>query len=238
MFNPMTISEIALIVAIAVTTASCGEATSVAEGDHEAGAAAAQYERGPHRGRMLRDGDLAIEMTIFEDGVPPEFHVYAYRADKPISPSEVKLSVQVTRLGDDVTTFQFAPVDDYLRATAVVHEPHSFDVKVSATHAGKASEWTYASYEGRTTIDQAQADAAGVKVEPAGPAQIADLVALAGRVEIQPQGKAEVRAWYPGRIMTMTKVIGERVRKGETVATVTSSEAFRPMQFLLRFLAS
>lgn len=226
MFNRMTISKLTLIAGLVLATASCGEATSVAEGEHEAGAAA-QYERGPHRGRMLRDGDIAVEMTIFEDGVPPEFHIYAYKGDRPIPPTDLKLSVQLTRLGNDVTTFQFTPADDFLRATAVVHEPHSFDVKVTAALGGKTSEWTYASYEGRTTIEQAQADAAGVKVEPAGPAQIADLVALAGRVEIQPQGKAEVRAWYPGRIMTMTKVIGERVRKGETIATVTSSESLQ-----------
>ncbi len=221
-----TISKSVLALALVVLSASCGEKPTAAEGEHTE-AASAQYERGPHRGRMLRNGDFAIEMTIFEDGVPPEFHVYAYRNDKPLPPSEVKLSVQLTRLGEEVSTFQFTPADDYLRATSSVHEPHSFDVKVSASQGEDAGEWTYASYEGRTTIDQVQADAAGVKVEPAGPAQIADLVTLAGRVELQPQGKAEVRAWYPGRIMTMTKVIGERVRKGETVASVTSSESLQ-----------
>jgi cobalt-zinc-cadmium efflux system membrane fusion protein len=226
MFNRVIVGKLALMAAFAIVSASCGEAPQVPEAEH-AEAAAAQYERGPHRGRMLRNGDMAIEMTIFEDGVPPEFHVYAYKGDKPISPSEVKLSVQINRLGNDVTAFQFTPVEDYLRATAVVHEPHSFDVKVSATVAEKTGEWSYASYEGRTTIEQAQADAAGVKVEPAGSAQIADLVALAGRVEIQPQGRAEVRAWYPGRIITMTKVIGEKVRKGETVAAVTSSDSLQ-----------
>jgi cobalt-zinc-cadmium efflux system membrane fusion protein len=189
--------------------------------------ASGEFERGPHRGRMLRDGDLAIEMTIFEDGVPPEFHVYAYKADKPLPPSDIQLQVKLGRLGGEETTFNFAPVDDYLKGDGVVVEPHSFDVTVMATYAGKQHQWTYASYEGRTTIEQTQADEAGVKVEPAGPATIDDIVTLSGRVELQPQGKADVRAWYPGRIMSMTKVIGERVRKGETVATVTSSESLQ-----------
>ncbi|HTN41605.1 MAG TPA: HlyD family secretion protein, partial [Asticcacaulis sp.] len=57
------------------------------------GAAAEEFERGPHRGRMLRDGDFAIEMTIFEDGVEPEFHVYAYNKDKPVDPKNVQMSV-------------------------------------------------------------------------------------------------------------------------------------------------
>jgi cobalt-zinc-cadmium efflux system membrane fusion protein len=52
-------------------------------------------------------------------------------------------------------------------------------------------------------------------------------VSLAGRVELQPQGRAEISAWYPGRIVAMTKTIGERVRKGETLAQVTSSESLQ-----------
>lgn len=184
-------------------------------------------ERGPHRGRMLRDGDFAVEITIFEDGVPPEFHVYAYKGDKPVPPADVQLQVTLTRLGGETSLFSFTPAGDYLKGDGVVTEPHSFDVSVTATYDGRQHQWTYQSYEGRTTIEQAEADAAGVKVEPAGPARIDDIVLLPGRVELQPQGKAEVRAWYPGRIMAMTKVIGQQVRKGETVATVTSSESLQ-----------
>jgi len=176
---------------------------------------------------MLREGDFAIEMTIFEDGVEPEFHVYAYLKDKPLAPSSVQLQVQLTRLGNRVDRFSFTPREDYLLGGGVVHEPHSFDVKVDASYAGAAHTWTYASYEGRTTIEPAEADAAGVKVEPAGPAVIEESVTLSGRVELQPQGRAEVRAWYPGRVMTMTRSIGDRVKKGETLATVTSSESLQ-----------
>lgn len=220
-----TLAGLALVLAL-LGLPGCGE-PAPAEPAHGEESTVAEFERGPHRGRMLRDGDFAIEMTIFEGGVPPEFHVYAYQGDNPLAPADVLLQVTLTRLGGEKTNFRFLPVDDYLKGQGVVAEPHSFDVAVTAAHAGKQHQWTYASYEGRTTISQAQADAGGVKVEPAGPAKIDDIVTLAGRVELQPQGKAEVRAWYPGRIMTMTKVIGEQVRKGETVATVTSSESLQ-----------
>lgn len=213
--------------AAAFALAGCGEgAPRATEGEH-AEATSGEYERGPHRGRMLRDGDLAIEMTIFEDGVPPEFRVYAYQNDKPIAPSDVNLSVELTRLGPKVDSFTFTPREDYLVGSGVVKEPHSFAVKVTATRAGKTSSWSYESFEGRTTIEAAQAEAAGVAVEPAGPAAIDEFVVLTGRVELQPEGRAEVRAWYPGRIITMTRSIGERVTKGETLATVTSSESLQ-----------
>ncbi len=213
--------------AAALAASSCGEKTSVAEGSEAAATASGEYERGPHRGRMLRDGDLAIEMTIFEDGVDPEFHVYAYQNDKLIPPGEVALTVELTRLGNKIDRFTFTPREDYLLGSGVVTEPHSFDVKVYATRGGKASEWTYASYEGRTTFAKDAADEAGVKVEPAGPASIDQSISLTGRVELQPEGRAEVRAWYPGRVVTMTRSIGDRVQKGETLATVTSSESLQ-----------
>jgi cobalt-zinc-cadmium efflux system membrane fusion protein len=98
---------------------------------------------------------------------------------------------------------------------------------VRAVHSGATHEWSYQSYEGRTTIGAAQAEAAGVRVETAGPATIEETIALSGRVELQPQGRADVRAWYPGRIVAMTKAIGERVNRGETIARVTSSESLQ-----------
>jgi len=215
-----------MALALAGLLSACGEPAAPADA-HGEEAAAEEFERGPHRGRMLRDGDFAVEITIFEDGVEPQFRVFPYLKDKPIAPGEVTLSMQLGRLGGRTDTFAFAPSGDYLLGNGVVHEPHSFDVQVSAVHAGASHQWTYASYEGRTTFEREQADAAGVKVEAAGPAEIAETIAMSGRVELQPQGRAEVRAWYPGRIVTMTKSIGERVRKGETIATVTSAESLQ-----------
>jgi cobalt-zinc-cadmium efflux system membrane fusion protein len=204
--------------------AACGAGAGA---DSEDAAVSADYERGPHRGRMLRDGDFAIEMTIFEDGAPPEFHIYAYRDDQPVDPREVQLSVALTRLGGRVDQFQFAPEADYLKGNGVVTEPHSFDVAVRAVYGGATHDWAYESYEGRTTIGAAQAEAAGIRVEAAGPATLEETIALSGRVELQPQGRADITAWYPGRIVRMNRAIGERVRRGETLASVTSSESLQ-----------
>jgi membrane fusion protein, heavy metal efflux system len=215
-----------MALALAGLLSACGEPAAPADA-HGEEAGAEEFERGPHRGRMLRDGDFAVEITIFEDGVEPQFRVFPYLKDKPIAPGEVTLSMQLGRLGGRTDTFAFAPSGDHLLGDGVVHEPHSFDVKVSAVHAGATHQWSYASYEGRTTFEREQADAAGVKVEAAGPAEIAETIAMSGRVELQPQGRAEVRAWYPGRIVTMTKSIGERVRKGETIASVTSADSLQ-----------
>ncbi len=197
------------------------------EAGHGVAAAAGEFERGPHRGRMLRDGDFALEITIFEDGVDPEFHVYAYRKDKPLTPAQVQLTIDLIRLGGKTDRFAFTPVEDYLRGGGVVTEPHSFDVRVRATEGGRSHQWAYASYEGRTIISADAARQGGVKTEIAGPANVSELIDLAGRVEVTPEGQAEVRAWYPGRVVSMRGELGQTVRKGQVMATVESSHSLQ-----------
>lgn len=215
------------ILAACALLAACSGSPATNDTGEEPAAKAGDYERGPHRGRMLRDGDFAVEMTIFEEGVEPEFHVYAYRGDKPLDPKAVRLSVELTRLGGRVDRFAFAPREDYLLGNGVVHEPHSFDVKVRAIESGRTHSWSYASYEGRTTIAAEAARAGGVKWEAAGPASVAELVDLSGRVEITPEGKADVRARLPGQIVWMRGQLGQHVRKGETLLRVESSHSLQ-----------
>ncbi|MDO8323033.1 MAG: efflux RND transporter periplasmic adaptor subunit [Phenylobacterium sp.] len=225
--RPSTFRGLAALLLAGSLLAACGDRPkSKAEGDDHA-AAAADFERGPHRGRLLRDGDFAVEITIFEDGAPPEFHAYVYRKDKPIDPRQVQLSVELTRLGGKVDRFAFAPVEDYLRGAGVVVEPHSFDVKIRAVEGGRTHQWAYASYEGRTNISAEAAKAGGVRTEIAGPATIGELIDMAGRVEIVPEGKAEVRAVYPGRILMMRGELGQSVRRGQAMARVESSHSLQ-----------
>jgi multidrug efflux pump subunit AcrA (membrane-fusion protein) len=114
-----------------------------------------------------------------------------------------------------------------LRGAGVVAEPHSFDVKVRASQGGQSHQWTYQSYEGRTTISAQAAQAGGVKTEIASAANVAQLVDMAGRVEITPEGKGEVRAWYHGRVMALRGALGTQVRKGQLLARVESSESLQ-----------
>src|SRR3546814_20823597 len=60
---------------------------------------------------------------------------------------EVQLSVILKRLDGEENRFSFAASEEYLRGNGTVTEPHSFDVTVIASHAGKSHSWKYASYE-------------------------------------------------------------------------------------------
>jgi cobalt-zinc-cadmium efflux system membrane fusion protein len=207
--------------------ASCGESPGNQGAEAGEGEAAAEYERGPHRGRMLRDGDFAIELTVFEEGIPPEYRLYAYRGNQPVAPGEVQAAVTIRRLDGEVTRFSFRPEQDYLRGNATLVEPHSFDVEVVATEGGSRHVWRFPSYEGRTTIAPEAARAAGITIERVGPGFIDETVELVGRVELDPSATAEVGARFPGRVMAVAANAGDRVRRGQLLARVESSESLQ-----------
>lgn len=221
-------ARICLSIALALLLASCGASQSPAGSEAEHGAAAAaDYERGPHRGRMLRDGNFALEVTIFETNVPPQYRLYAYRDDKPIEPNEIQATVELKRLDGEVNNFTFKPENDFLTGSGTVVEPHSFDVKVNASEGGRKHQWAFASYEGRTTIPAAVAADAGVKIETAGPAVIRDIVPVVGSVVLDADRHAEVKARFPGIVRSVPVQQGQRVRRGQTLVVVEGNESMR-----------
>lgn len=224
------------IVSIAAYFGFGSGSRSVEGGSHapkENGHGAAQaeeFERGPHRGRLLRKNDFALEIVIFEDNVPPRYHLYAYGDDKPLDPKEVQATIVLSRLDGEVNTFKFAPREDYLAGDGIVTEPHSFDVTVEAAYRGKTYRWEFASYEGRVTIAKEAVEAAGLKVEKAGPATIREKIALTGRIVLDPNRSAQVKARFPGVIRSMHKNPGDTVRAGDVLATVESNDSLQVYQ--------
>ena len=223
--NRIAQAAFAATLVLSLPLAACGEQAATESEAEEV--AKEEFERGPHKGRMLRDGNFAIEVTIFEDGVPPEFRMYAYRDDQPIPPRDVQLAVALKRLDGEVNQYRFAPENDYLRGNGPVVEPHSFDVAVVAREGGRSHRWEYDSYEGRVTIPSAAANAAGIQVETAGPAQIGETLELVGRVELDPAARAAVGAKFPGRVGAVSGNVGERVGAGRVLARVEINESMQ-----------
>ena len=188
---------------------------------------AGEPEKGPNRGRMLRDGNFAVEMTIFEDGVPPVYRVYPSRDGKPVEPKTVNLTVTLKRLDGEINKFAFKPEKDYLQGDGVVVEPHSFDVEVVAVENGKRQVWKFANPEGRSKISAAAAKDGGIEIETVGPATISDIREVEGVVQLATSARSEIRAQFPGKVMLVTKAVGDYVKKGQLLARIESSESLQ-----------
>jgi membrane fusion protein, heavy metal efflux system len=223
-----------IFAAIALLLAACGDSKNPsaghahdAAGGHMTASAPEEPVKGPHRGRLLTQDNVQVEMTIFETDVPPEFHVYVTSDRKPVNPADVKLAVALKRLGGQVDRFTFVPESDYLKGTGTVHEPHSFDVQVTADYAGKQYSWTYSSYEGRTTIAADRAKAAGITTAVAGPGVIRSTLALYGSIQPDAARVRSVTARFPGPIRNVAKQVGDTVKAGETLAVIESNESLQ-----------
>lgn len=204
--------------ALAAVALACTRSDSTHDGaQHDA---AGTYERGPHRGRWLADGDFALELTIFEEGVPPEFRAYAYRNREPIDPSQVELEVTLRRLGDRVDRIGFAPRGDYLLGDRTVYEPHSFDAEVVAREGGREHRFGFSSYENRVTLAPDQLEAGGVTLATAEPATIRERIVLNGRIAPNDEARAHVAPRFAGIVRSVHKRLGDAVAAGDLLATV------------------
>lgn len=201
---------------------------SASAGEHSA--PAADYPRGPHNGRLLTDGPLGLEVTIYEPDIPPQFRVFPFQDGKPLDPAAVKLVVHLDRFLDREDTIQFKKEGVYLVGDKVVAEPHSFDVTVTAEYNGRQSEWKYASYEGRVTMHEAAIKTAGIKIEEAGPAKLRTLVQMTGKIVANLDKVAHVTPRYPGVVLEARKKLGDPVAKNEVLAVVESNESLRPYE--------
>ena len=188
---------------------------------------AEEQERGPKGGKLFRDGDFSIELTIYEQGVPPQFRVYAYENDKPVDLSKVNLSIELHRLDGEVNRFTFKPDNDVLIGDGVVTEPHSFDVKMKADYKGQTHHWEYESYEGRTEISEKAAQEGGIKTEIAGPSTIREKIRLTGRITLDRNTTAQVHARFPGIVKSVNTQWGELVKRGDVLARVESNQSLK-----------
>lgn len=202
-----------------------GPETGNGRDEHEEHEAA--YDRGPHNGRLLEADELALEITIYENGIAPEFHVYPYFQGRPVDPGRVDLKMELARTGDVSEAFQFEPRGEYLRGDKTVAEPHSFDVSVMAGYQGKSFRWDYANYEGRTQIATELASEAGIVTEIAGPATITETLPLTGRVQIDPNRLSQVTARFTGVVQNIYVELGEYVNTGARMLTVQSNESLQ-----------
>jgi cobalt-zinc-cadmium efflux system membrane fusion protein len=215
---------ISLLLALTLL-AGCGANHEPA--DERGHASAEESERGPHNGRLLRDGDFALELAIYETGIPPEYRVWMYEDGKALPPNAASVEVDLERLGGKRGHFTFRPEGDYLRGSGEVSEPHSFDVTVRAVRAGKQFEWKFDSYEGRSTIDAQTAQSMGIATAEAGPASLELQLALSGVIQADPARVSRVRARYPGIVREVAVQPWITVAKGALLASVQSNESLQ-----------
>lgn len=191
-------------------------------GDHEQ---THEEAKGPNGGKLLHDGDVELELGIFERGVPPEYRAWITQDGESVENAELK--VTLTRLGGQQDVFNFSKEPEYWLGDGVVIEPHSFDVAVDLRLNGKNHQWRWESHEGRAEITADMAEKVGIATQVAGPGSIERHLQVYGRLVTPPDQKARLRARFPGVVTAVRVNVGDRVKKGDVLAVVESNESLQ-----------
>jgi cobalt-zinc-cadmium efflux system membrane fusion protein len=186
------------------------------------------YDRGPNNGRMLVESDFAIELAIFETGVPPEFRAWVTDQGSPVSPRDIELVVTLTRLGDVRDVIRFLPMGDALRGDTVIYEPHSFYVAVDASYQNKSYSWQYESLEGRTTILPEMISAFGIETETSGSTTLQQTLNVIGTIKANEEFSRSIRARFDGTVQSVSTSIGSLVQAGDPLVTIESNQSLLP----------
>lgn len=186
------------------------------------GAESAPEPKGPHGGRLFAQGEFALEVTIYEAGVPPQFRLYLYDAGKPIDPAAASVTLTLQRLGTPPQRFRFTNEGNYLRGDQVVGEPHSFDVAIAAQYRGQSYRWTFSQVEARIAMTDAAMKTAGIELATAGPARISSTVQLPGEIKLNADRVVQVVPRVAGVIAAAPVSVGQQVKRGDTLALVDS----------------
>lgn len=98
-------------------------------------------------------------------------------------------------------------------------------------HASEAKEGAHGGHEDehsdKTEISEQAAEASEIKVLEAGPAAIHDTVTLTGRITLNQNTSAQVKARFPGIVRSVSKGLGEQVNAGDVLATVESNDSLQ-----------
>ncbi|MBL4582516.1 MAG: efflux RND transporter periplasmic adaptor subunit [Gammaproteobacteria bacterium] len=181
---------------------------------------------GPHGGRLLEADGFVVELTVFERLVEPQFRVWAFLDEIEIAPSDWQIGVELTRLGGNTDNPSFVSNGKFL-ASSPIAEPHSFDVRVTASHAGNRYRWDYESHEGRVDLSPQQVARLGIVTQVASTQSLLQQELLYGKIAPDPKLVSHITARYPGLIRSVSPELGDYVNQGDLVATVEANDSLQ-----------
>ncbi len=202
---------------------------SVPHDESEHSAQPQEIIKGPHGGKLFTQDGYSVEVTIFEQNVPPEFRIYTYQNGKELSPDTSTVSIALERLGSKPQVINFTKENNYLKGDAVVEEPHSFKVKITAKHDNKSYQFAYEQVEARVHISDKQLTLNSIEVLTAGPASIKSVLNLQGEIKLNADKSVRVVSRVGGIVESVSVNAGDKVRKGQLLASV-SSQAIADMR--------
>ncbi|MDP2713990.1 efflux RND transporter periplasmic adaptor subunit [Rheinheimera sp.] len=188
---------------------------------------ATEEAQGPNGGKLLTEADFALEVTIFETGIPPEMRLYAYVDGEAVAPGAIKAQVTLQRLDGRQDNIRFTPEQQYLVGDISIAEPHSYSVDIDVSYQGEQYHWHYDSFEGRVELNERILTLSGIGTDIATAQVLSQKTHLFGVISTPPTAGFKVRAPYPGTLAEVLVQQGDSVSKGQRIARVSNAATLK-----------
>lgn len=181
-------------------------------------------EKGPNGGKILREGDLALELLVYDKGCPPHFRVYGSHNNRAIDPRDIRVAIELERLGDKKEVHQLKAGPGFLFGDREIEKPLSFFIKAAAQWQEETFEWEYSQYEGRLTLPEDLAGQMGIQTAVAEPRTIRSFLQCPGEIAFNADRVSHLVPRVSGLVVESRKNLGDTVKSGEVVAVIESRE--------------
>jgi len=186
-----------------------------------------EEEKGPNGGRLLKQDDFELEVTIYENGIPAEMRIYAYHDEELISPEKYEVHVSLIRLGGEKDHINFTAENDYLVGDTVIREPHSYEVQIHAHFEDHEFAWEYESFEGRTQINDRLFKLSNLETENAKQKTLTQTQTLFGVITTPEDQVFSIHAPFVSMVKKVHVNLGDNVLKGQTLLTLQNVESLQ-----------
>ena len=191
-----------------------------ADGEHHEGSS-----KGPHGGKLFKEGDFGLEALLAEDGGEPRLRIWLYEKEKALASSAAKVSATVTRLTGEKQALNFTPDKDSLLSREIVPEPHAFEISIVAQTANATFTFSFSQEEGKVELSDPQIKAASIGIDTAGAASIKSALQLPGEIRLNEDRTSHVVPRIAGVVESVQASLGQTVKKGQVLAVIASPAA-------------
>lgn len=190
---------------------------------HEEGEHADEVAKGPHGGELMTEADFALEIKLAEEGGKAHFQVWFFDKGKPLPADAAKVTIALTRPNGDQQNIAMAAAKDGQISTEAIAEPHVFEAVIEARTAKEPYLFNHSLQEGKIAMSDAQIKAAGILVENATSSSVKSSLQLPGEIRFNEDRTAHVVPRVAGVVESVSADLGQRVRKGQVLAVISSA---------------
>ncbi|MFT0546171.1 efflux RND transporter periplasmic adaptor subunit [Allopusillimonas ginsengisoli] len=183
------------------------------------------HEKGANGGEITQAEEISVELLLAEDRGEPRLRIWVSSLGAAVPVDSITARGQISRPNGEVQDLNFLAAGGYLQSKQVIEEPHYFSlsVEVNVGVSGKTVVAHLQRQEGKIELSEEQVIATGLAIDTAGPATLENTLKFPGEISFNEDRTAHVVPRLAGIVESVPATLGEQVKAGQVLATISSA---------------